>query len=206
MPTYLDSPSGFANLTTPLLTRNTVTYPYPWPNNGATAQYDLEFICAPGSFAPAAYGSTSNYAPSAYLVEQAMISTTDGGFVRYRQVYSQIPVSWIEKQQVAYTFPGLSGVNPNGNWEPYFYRAPITLFAVATVDHDYFQGASPNPDAAFLVTDQGNVVDYIGFSNPNFGPGLTSPSIEPTEYNVSSEVRLLRGTLWERVSVRAPKP
>lgn len=207
MPTYLDSPSGFANLQTPFLASNVVTYPYPWPNNGTVAQYDLEFIVDANWYSPAAYGSTSGFAPSAYLVEQGPVTKIAPGFVRYRRVYSQVPNAWTEKQQVAYTFPGRSGINPNGNWEPYFWRASVTLFAVASVEHTYTQGTSaPDPDATFLVTDDGNVVDYIGLSNPNFGSTFTDPSSEPAEYNVSSEVRLLRPTIWEKVSSQVPKP
>jgi hypothetical protein len=197
--TYTDG-----NYSTAFLVGNVVTYPFAWPNNSNVAQFDLTFVQWANTYSEPALDSTSAYAPSAYLVEKGPVEKIAPGHIRYRQTFCQLPVAWTETQQTAYSFPGLSGGIP---WNPYFYRNPITLYAIATVDHTYTHGATPPTlDNTFIVTDDDNVVDYIGTSNPNFGSVLTDPSIEPSEYVVSSESRLLKGLIWEKVSMNVPKP
>lgn len=195
--------------TTPKLVSNTVTYPFPWPSNSSTAEFALEYIVAAANYAGASLGSASADAPSGYLVEQGPVTKIAPGFVRYSRVYCQLPTNWTETQQVAYTFPGLSGpLAPNINtFNPYYYRAPITLFRIATVYHNYTQSAtSPTLDAAFQVTDGNNVVDYIGPQNPNIGALNTSPSVEPATYTISSDAAMIRGLIWEKITMTVPKP
>jgi hypothetical protein len=191
---------------TPLLVSNTVSYPYPWPNNSNVARFDLEYVVWANAYTTAALDSTSGDAPSAFMVEQGPLRKIAPGAVRYSRAYVQIPVTWAETQQVAYTFPGLS-FGAGSSWNPYFYRSPITLYRIATVTHTFSHGAtSPTLDNTFIVTDGNNVVDYIGFGNPNIGAVLTNPSAEPAIYNVSSESHLLTGLIWEKTSVTVNKP
>lgn len=202
MPLYADG-----DFSTPLLVSNVVSYPFPWPNNSNVARFDLEYVVWANAYTPAALGSTSADAPgSAGMVEQGPVRKIAPGVVRYGRAYCQTPVTWAETQQVAYTFPGLSE-GGGSSWNPYFYRAPITLYAIATVTHTFTSSATaPTLDNTFIVTDGNNVVDYIGPGNPNIGAVLTDPAIEPANYNVSSDSSLLMGIIWEKVSVTVPKP
>lgn len=194
------------NYSTAFLVSNVVSYPFPWPNNSSTAQYDLEYVQWANTYAYANLGSNTGDAPNAYLVEQGPLRKIAPGVVRFARTYCQLPTTWTETQQIAYTFPGLSG-NTGANWQPYYYRAPITLYSIATVVHTYSQsGTAPTLDATFQVTDGNNVVDYIGQQNPNIGVGSTSPASEPATYNVSSESHLLRGLIWEKITSTVPKP
>lgn len=195
--------------TTAKLVSNVVTYPFPWPSNSTTAEFELEYVVAAPNYSAATLGATSADAPSAYLVEQGPVTKIAPGFVRFRRVYCQLPTNWTETVQVAYTFPGLSGpAIPNTNtFNPYYFRAPITLFKNATVYHNYTQSAtSPALDAAFQVTDGNNVVDYIGPQNPNIGAGNTNPAVEPATYTVSSDAAMIRGLIWEKITMTVPKP
>lgn len=195
------------NFAAALLVSNVVSYPFPWPNNSTVAQFDLEYVQWANSYSAAALGSTSSDAPGgAGLVEQGPLRKIAPGVVRYARSYCQTPETWAETQQMAYTFPGLSGgIGPN--WNPYYYRSAITLYAIATVTHTYTQSATaPTLDPTFIVTDDNNVVDYIGPANPNSNALLTDPSVEPVTYNISSESRLLRGLIWEKISATVPKP
>jgi hypothetical protein len=184
-----------------------VSYPFPWPNNSTVAQFDLEYIVFANAYSAASLGSTSADAPgSAGLVAQGPLRKIAPGVVRYSRSYCQLPQTWAETQQVAYTFPGLS-FGAGSAWNPYFFRSPITLYAIATVTHTFTSSATaPTLDATFIVTDGSNVVDYIGAGNPNIGAVLTNPISEPTTYNVSSDSSLLRGIIWEKVSMVVPKP
>lgn len=194
------------NYSAAYLTSNVVSYPFPWPNNSTTAQFDLEYIQWANTYSAASLDSTSADAPSAYLVAQGPVRKIAPGIVRYARTYCQLPSTWGETQQVAYTFPGLS-FGAGSSWNPYFYRAPITLYAIATVTHTFSRGATaPTLDATFIVTDGNNVVDYIGPGNPNIGATLTDPISEPASYNVSSDSSLLVGLIWEKVSMTVPKP
>lgn len=204
-------PDAYADgtYTTPLLVSNVVTYPFPWPSNSTKQEFLLEYIVAAANYADGTLGGTSTDAPSAYLVEQGPVIKIAPGFVRYRRVYCQLPANWTETLQATYTYPGLSGpASPNANtFNPYYFRAPITLFANATVYHNYTQSAtSPALDARFQVTDGNNVVDYIGYQNPNIGAGFTSPSIEPSTYTISSDPTQIRALIWEKVTMTVPKP
>lgn len=194
------------NYSVAYLTSNVVSYPFPWPNNSTVAQFDLEYIQWANTYSAAALDSTSGDAPSAYLVEQGPVRKIAPGVVRFARTYCQLPQTWGETQQMAYTFPGLS-FGAGSSWNPYFYRSPITLYAIATVTHTFSHGATPPTlDNTFIVTDGNNVVDYIGAGNPNIGAVLTNPFVEPATYNVSSESHLLRGLIWEKISSVVPKP
>jgi len=194
------------NYSTAFLVSNVVSYPFQWPNNSTTARWDLEYVQWANTYSAASLDSTSADAPSGRLVEQGPLRKIAPGVVRFSRAYCEVPEDWAETQQVAYTFPGLSyGIG--STWNPYFFRQPVTLYAIATVLHEYSSGATaPTLDNTFIVTDGGNVVDYIGPGNPNIGAVLTSPSAEPADYNVSSESRLLVGLIWEKVSMTVPKP
>jgi hypothetical protein len=188
------------------LVENVVSYPFPWPNNSTTARFDLEYIQWSNAYAAAALGSNSVDAPNAYLVDQGPVRKIAPGVVRYSRAYCELPATWGETQEVAYTFPGLSA-GSGSSWNPYFYRAPVTLYAIATVLHTFTASATaPTLDNSFIVTDGSNVVDYIGTGNPNIGAGTTDPAIEPASYNVSSDSSLLLGLIWEKVSMTVPKP
>lgn len=201
MPTYEDG-----SYSTAKLIRNVVSYPFPWPNNSTTKRFDLEYVQTAAAYVAASLGSTSGDAPNAYLVDHGPVEKIAPGFVRYRRSYCEIPVTWAKTEQIAYSFPGLSG-GSGANWSPSYFRAPITLYAIATVTHSFTQGAtSPSLNNTFIVTDNGNVVDYIGVSNPNYTSVLTSPSVEPANYTVSSDSGLLIGLIWEKVDVTVPKP
>ena len=202
MPLYADG-----NFATALLVSNVVTYPFPWPNNSNVAQFALEYVQWENAYTPVALGSTSADAPGgAGLVEQGPLRKIAPGVVRYARTYCQLPQTWAETQQMAYTFPGLSG-GSGASWNPYFYRQPVTLYAIATLTHTYTSSATaPALNATFIVTDGNNVVDYIGPGNPNIGAVLTDPAAEPLTYNVSSESRLLRGIIWEKINATVPKP
>lgn len=200
------SDGTFANA---LLTSNSVSYPFPWPNNSTVAQFDLEYVQAAANYSAASLGSTSSDAPSGYLVEQGPVVTIAPGYIRFKRTYCQLPQNWQETRQIAYTFPGLSGpAIPNANtFNPYYFRAPITLYKNATVYHNFSQGSSsPSLDAIFQVTDGNNVVDYIGPQNPNIGAGNTNPSTEPSTYTVSSDSQQIRALIWEKVTITVPKP
>ncbi len=198
------------DFSTPFLVKNVVNYPFPWPSNSNVSEFDLEFVVAAANFADAALGSNTNYAPNAYLVEKGPVEKIAPGFLRYRRVYCQLPINWQETQQVAYTYPGLSGpVAANNNtFNPYYARASLSLYRIATVFHNYSQGATaPTLDNVFQVTDDGNVCDYIGIGNPSLGgPHFTDPASEPSTYVVSSDSKLLRGLIWEKVTLTVPQP
>jgi len=200
--TYFDG-----DFSTPYRVANVVTYPFPWPNNSTTAQFQLEYVVWANAYATATLGSTHADAPgSAVLVEQGPLLKYAPGVVRYTRTYCQVPATWGETQQMAYTFPGLSS-GVGSTWNPYGLRQPVTLYAIATVTHSFTSSATaPTLDATFIVTDGNYVVDYIGTGNPDIGATLTSPNIEPTTYNVTSDSRLLRGVIWEKVSATVPKP
>lgn len=202
MPTYFDK-----DLSSAFLVSNVVSYPFPWPNNSTVARFDLEYVQWENTYSAALLGSTSSDAPgSAGLVEQGPIRKIAPGVIRFARAYCQTPVTWAETQQIAYTFPGLSN-GTGSSWNPYFFRGPVTLYAIATVTHTFSSSATaPTLDNTFIVTDGGNVVDYIGFGNPNIGAGLTNPSVEPATYNVSSDSSLLLGIIWEKTSMVVPKP
>lgn len=189
------------------LVSNVVTYPFAWPNNSTTARFDLEYVQLASSYSPPALGSTSADAPgSAVLVSQGPLRKISPGMVRFTRTYCQVPATWGETQQVAYTFPGLS-TGTGSSWQPYGLRQPVTLYAIATVTHTYTSSnTAPTLDNTFIVTDGNYVVDYIGTGNPNIGATLTSPSAEPATYNVSSESQLLTGLIWEKTSMVVPKP
>lgn len=194
------------NYSAAYLVSNVVSYPFPWPNNSTVAQYDLEYIQASANYAPVSLDSTSADAPSAFLVQQGPLRKIAPGMVRFARTYCQLPATWGETQQIAYTFPGLS-FGSGSNWNPYYFRSPITLYKIATVTHVFSHGATaPTLDNTFQVTDQGNVVDYIGASNPNLGVGVTSPSVEPAAYTVTSSSRLLSGLIWEKVTMNVAPP
>lgn len=195
------------NYAAPYLVSNVVSYPFPWPNNSTVARFDLEYIQWANAYSAVALGSGSTDAPGgAGLVAQGPLRKIAPGVVRFARAYVQTPNTWGETQQVAYTFPGLSS-GTGSNWNPYFFRAPITLYAIATVTHTFTESATaPNLDPTFIVTDGNNVVDYIGAGNPNIGATLTDPSTEPLTYNVSSDSQLLVGIIWEKVSMTVPKP
>ena len=59
---------------------------------------------------------------------------------------------------------------------------------------------------AFTVTDHGNVVDYIGPCNPEYGSGSTTPSTEPNPYTVSGSSSMIKGLIWEKIVTTVPKP
>lgn len=203
--------SGYidGNYTAAYLVSNVVSYPFSWPNNGTTAQYELEYVQYANAYSAASLGATSGDAPNAYLVEQGPLNKVAPGVVRFRRVYCEIPVAWTETQMTAYTFPGLSGPPiPNAlTFNPYYWRQPITLYTAATIAHTYSQGASsPTLDNIFQVTDGGNVVDYIGPQNPTYGNGVTSPNTEPATYTIASECRLLVGQIWEKTTTTVNKP
>lgn len=195
------------NFSAAFLTANVVSYPFPWPNNSNVAQFALEYIQWANTYVPAALGSTSADAPgSAVLVEQGPLRKIAPGVVRYARTYCQVPVMWGETQQMAYTYPGLSA-GSGASWNPYFYRQPVTLYAIATVLHTFTSSATaPTLDPSFIVTDGNNVVDYIGVGNPNIGAGFTDPASEPSTYNVTSDSQLLKGLIWEKVSATVPVP
>jgi hypothetical protein len=192
----------------PFLISNVVTYPFPWPNNSTVAQYDLEFVQFQNAYTPASLDDTSIYAPSAFLVNQGPVTKIGGGVVKFKRLYCQLPQTWGETQEMAYTFPGLSGFTAIGAiWTPYLYRAPITLYVIATITHTFTHGTTPPTlNTGFIVSDGGNVVDYIGFSNPNYTSILTSPNFEPATYSVKSESKLLTGLIWEVVDAVVAKP
>jgi len=194
------------NYATAFLVSNVVSYPFPWPNNSTVARYDLEYVQWENTYVAQALGSNSTDAPNAYLVDQGPVRKIAPGIIRYPLAYVQLPVTWAQTQQVAYTFPGLS-FGSGSSWNPYFFRSPITLYSIATVTHTFSHGAtSPTLNNTFIVTDGNNVVDYIGPSNPNIGAGSTNPANEPSSYNVSSESRLLVGLIWEKTTMTVPKP
>lgn len=203
--------SGYidGNYAAPFLVNKVINYPFTWPNNGSTAMFDLEYVQYANAYSSLSLGATSNDAPSGYLVEQGPLTYPAPGMVRFRRVYCQIPAAWTETQMTAYTFPGKSGpIGPNAEtFNPYYFRSPITLYTAATVAHTYTQGASsPTLDNIFQVTDGGNVVDYIGPQNPNFGVGSTDPVSEPSTYTIASECRLLLGQIWEKTTTTVNKP
>ncbi len=194
------------NYSTAFLVSNVVSYPFPWPNNSTTSQFDLEYIQWANTYVAANLADNSAAAPNAFLVEQGPVRKIAPGVVRYGLTFCQLPVSWATSQQVAYTFPGLT-LGANATWQAYGRRASITLYAIATATRTYSIGISPPTLApTFQVTDGGNVVDYIGTQNPNIGTGSTSPASEPATYNVSSEAHLFKGLIWERTTVVVPKP
>jgi len=96
------------NYATPFLTSNVVSYPFPWPNNSNVARFDLEYIVFANAYTPAALDSNFADAPSAFMVSQGPVQKIAPGVVRYARTYVQVPQTWAETQQVAYTFPGLS--------------------------------------------------------------------------------------------------
>jgi hypothetical protein len=195
------------NYSTAYLVSNVVSYPFAWPNNSATAQFDLEFVQWANSYTAATLGDTSVYAPGgAVLVEQGPLRKIAPGVVRYSRTYCQVPATWGETQQMAYSFPGLS-TGTGSSWQAYGLRQPITLYAIATITHTYSSSATaPTLDNVFLVRDGNYVVDYIGTGNPNIGATLTTPSVEPATYTVSSESRMLRGLIWEKTTSNVAKP
>ncbi len=195
------------NYSTAYLVSNVVSYPFTWPNNSTTAQFDLEYVQWANTYSAATLGATSADAPGgAVLVEQGPVRKIAPGVIRYSRTYCQIPATWGETQQMAYSYPGLSS-GAGSSWQPYGLRQPITLYAIATVTHSYTSSATaPTLDNVFLVRDGNYVVDYIGAGNPNIGATLTTPSAEPANYTVSSESRMLRGLIWEKTTANVAKP
>lgn len=194
------------NYSTAYLVSNVVSYPFPWPNNSNVAQFDLEYVQWANTYTEATLASNSADAPSAFLVGKGTIKKIAPGVIRYARTYCQVPATWTETQQMAYTFPGLTSGSA-GSWKAYGSRAPVTLYAIATAVHTFTVSQTPPTlDNTFIVTDGGNVVDYIGTQNPNIGAGSTSPASEPATYNVSSESHLFRGLIWEKISSTVPKP
>ena len=194
------------NFATAFLVSNVVSYPYAWPNNSNIAEYALEYVQWSNAYVEPTLGSNTADAPSAFLVEKGPIKKIAPGVIRYGRTYCQIPATWGETAQIAYTFPGIT-FGSGSTWNPYGRRAPVTLYAIATVTHTYtVSGSPPTLDNTFIVTDSGNVVDYIGQQNPNNGGGTTSPATEPATYNVSSASHLLKGLIWEKISSVVPKP
>lgn len=193
------------NYSSPYLTGVSIGYPLNAPNNGGTREYTLTYVQWANTYTDATIGATDGNAPGAYLVEQGPVQRIGAGCVQFTRTFAEVPTTWAQPQQTAYTFPGLT-LGSGSTWQPYGTRKPITLFATATVTHTYSQGSAPTPDTVFVVTDQGNVVDYIGTADPALGGILTSPSAEPATYTISSDVQLWRGNIWEKITSVVPKP
>lgn len=207
MSSYVDG-----NYVTPFLVSNVVTYPYTWPNNSNVAVYSLEYVQAAANYVEPELGSNSAAAPSAYLIEKGPIRKIAPGYVRFSLTYTQVPNPWEESTQTTYTFPGLSGTGgtyvTNVGFIPQLYRDPITLYVAANVQHSYsINAVSPVRDNTFVSLSGSNVVDYIGQTYLElFGFTFTTPNVEPNTYLISSDVRLIRGVLWEKTNITVPKP
>jgi hypothetical protein len=187
------------------LTSNVISYPLSVPDNGNTIQLTLTWVRAAANYTASNIGATTAQMANVYLTEQGPVEKIGAGIVRYTETYNKVPASWTEKDQVVYTFPGRSG-GSGDSWSAYKFAPPVTLVREATIAHSYAVGSSPTPDATFLVTDNGIAVDYIGVQNPANGVGFTSPASAPSSYVISSEVRLWRGNIWEKITktVNAP--
>lgn len=206
---YIDGGAVGADFANGFVAQRVVTFPFPWPNNGDVKETVLTYqrYTNLATTVPLAYGSASGLVPGAVLTAKGPITPIGGGISQYDLTYTETPAAWNEKQLVAYTFPGLSGgIGPN--WSPYYYRPAVTLYSVANVHHEFAQGINPpTPLSPFIVTDNGNVCDYIGTSNPNFAPSLvTNPSVEPINYIVSGDIAAVRPTIWENTTVSVQKP
>lgn len=204
---YIDG-GGAANFASGFLKERRVSFPFDWPNNGMVKETTLviQQYTNVASTLSLQFGSVSGSVPGAVLTGKGPVVPIGGGISEYSLTYTETPAAWNETGVVAYTYPGLSGGIAE-NWSPYYYRASVSLYAVANIAHEFSQGAAPVPEFPFLVTDAGNVVDYIGTSNPNFFPAvLTNPSAEPINYVVTGSVAVVRPTIWEKVTVRVGKP
>lgn len=196
MPNYTDG-----NYSAAYLVEKQIGYPLNVPNNGGTREYRLTYVQNANTYTDAAIGDTDANAPSSYLVEQGPVTRLGGGVVQFTRVFSEVPTTWAEVGETSYTYPGIAGTF--GAFDPYGARKPITLFQLATTTHSYSQGVSPPArDNTFVSTLAGEPVDFI---SSYFGY-VTTPATEPTTYTISSDVRLWRGNIWEKVTTTVPKP
>ena len=198
--------SGFidGNYTNAFLESALLSYPLNVPNNDGTSQIVATFVQYQNSYASKVLGSTYPSFVGYYLVENGPMEYIAPGMLRFQETYCGLPATWSEVEQVVFTFPGRSG-GTGDNWDPYYFAKPITIPRIATITHTYHL-TQPSPDTITLITDGGIPVDYVGQQNPNNGVGLTSPSTPPTTYTISSEVRLWRGSIYEKITKTVTPP
>lgn len=196
---YIDGNYANAFLTNVLL-----SFPLATPNNGGTSELTAIYVQNAANYTSKAVGSTNVAFSGYYLSANGPLRYIGAGLVEYEEVYNGLPSTWGEVEQVVFTFPGRSGIGADG-WRAYLLASPITIPRIATITHTY-STTQPTPDTITLITDNGIPVDYIGPQNPENGAGTTSPSSPPATYTISSDVRLWKGAIWEKITKTVTPP
>lgn len=196
---YIDGNFANAHLESAIL-----SYPLNVPNNDGTSQIDATFVQYQNAYVSKALNSTYSAFVGYYLTANGPMEYIAPGMLRFQETYNGVPATWGEVEQVVFTFPGRSGIGANG-WDPYLFAKPITIPRIATITHTYSL-SQPSPDTVTVITDDGLPVDYIGQQNPENGAGSTSPSTPPSTYTISSEVRLWKGAIWEKITKTVTPP
>jgi hypothetical protein len=197
---YIDG--NYANA---FLTRVDLSFPLATPNNGGTSQVDAVWVQNAANYSSKAVGATNPAFSGYYLSANGPLRYIGAGLVEYSETYNGLPSSWGEVEQVVFTFPGRSGIGADNVWSPYLLAKPITIPRIATITHTYSL-TQPTPDTITVITDDGLPVDYIGQQNPENGVGLTVPSTPPSTYTISSDVRLWKGSIWEKITKTVTPP
>ena len=204
---YIDAPN--ANLATPFLIANVVTYPWAdKPGNGNVKNFALTYLVNEANSAAANVGDTSADAPSANFYEQSPIEKVGANVWRYTRMFSQLPATWFDGEQVIYTYPGLTS-GSFFTYARYGARLPITVPKFATVNHAYFLSTncpSANLQTVTVPTANGQPCNYIGLGSAQDNTTFTSPSTDPASWIISSDPNRLHGLLWEIVTKSVTGP
>jgi hypothetical protein len=182
-----------------------VSFPLAAPNNGGTGQVDVTYVQNAVNYIPKLVGGTNSSFINYYLTSNNGFRFLAAGVLEFSETYNAVPVTWGEVEQVVFTFPGRSGIGADNVWSPYLFAKPITIPRIATITHTYSL-TQPTPDTITVITDDGLPVDYIGKQNPENGIGLTVPSTPPSTYTISSDVRLWKGSIWEKITKTVTPP
>jgi hypothetical protein len=212
---YIDGPVSFANA---YLTDNVRSFPVTWPNNSNTAEYRLTYVVANANYVSAALGTTNASLPNtAVLVEKSPVERIGANVLRYTMVYQEPPVTWTERQEIVYAYPGLSAINTIVanvfvTYSRYGLREPISVPKLATVTREYVVSNTfpvANISNVTIVTFANNPVDYIGsdsYYSAIVANTYTTPSTDPTTWTVSSTARLWKFPIWEVTTINVSGP
>lgn len=193
------------NFVNAFLTTVDVSFPLAAPNNGGTSQVDAVYVQNAANYTSKQVGGTNPDFAGYYLTANGPFRYIGAGLVEFSETYNGVPATWGEVEQVVFTFPGMSGIGADNIWSPYLFAKPITIPRIATITHTY-STSQPSPDTVTIITDDGLPVDYIGTQNPENGAGTTSPSTPPATYTISSDVKLWKGAIWEKITKTVTPP
>lgn len=167
------------------------------------------YIQTASAYAPLPLGVYDVQYKRAMLVQETE-TKREMGMVWFKRTYATLPSTRREGRELAYTFPGKSGlkfVNDSFVWDRYAKARPSSVVRNALAELSYSVG-EPTTGLPTQIVFDGNIVDFVGSVYSDDGTqflGNTSPTSAPTVYVVSDTARRWMGQIWEReiVTVRS---